>query len=114
MRISGWSSDGCSSGLGRILLAIDLARLQRLAGRWDVSVEVVPSIGEFVAQNAPLFEVPGPSLKVRPTTLMTCLIFGDTPSPAVSPGAALQSLRKSFLAGKRVSVRLDFGGTRFI
>ncbi|MER7561275.1 DUF2254 family protein, partial [Nocardioides sp. NPDC126508] len=55
---------------GRILLAIDLARLQRLAGRWDVSVEVVPSIGEFVAQNAPLFEVRGPSLKVRPDTLM--------------------------------------------
>ncbi|MDV6273532.1 DUF2254 family protein [Rhodococcus erythropolis] len=77
---------------GRILLAIDLARLQRLAGRWGVAVEVVPSIGEFVAQNAPLFEVRGPSLKVRPDTLMSCLIFGDTHSPVVSPGAALQSI----------------------
>ncbi len=52
-----------------------------------------PSIGEFVAQNAPpLFEVRGPSLKVRPDTLMSCLIFGDTHSPVVSPGAALQSI----------------------
>ncbi|MFE4500156.1 DUF2254 domain-containing protein [Rhodococcus sp. NPDC056743] len=77
---------------GRILLAINLPRLERLASKWGVSVEVVPGIGEFVAQNAPLFEVRGTSMAIRPDSLMSCLIFGDTHSPVVGPAAAIQSI----------------------
>ncbi|MGB3169579.1 MAG: DUF2254 family protein [Rhodococcus sp. (in: high G+C Gram-positive bacteria)] len=77
---------------GRILLAVDLDRIQRLATKWGVTVEMKPTIGEFVAQDAVLFEVHGPHLRVRPHQLMTCLIFGDTHSPTVSPAAALQAL----------------------
>ncbi|MDI9918347.1 DUF2254 family protein [Rhodococcus sp. IEGM 1379] len=77
---------------GRVLLAINLPRLQRLASSWGVSIEVVPGIGEFVAQNAPLFEVRGRSLKVRPDALTSCLIFGDTHSPLAGPAAAIQSI----------------------
>ncbi|TSD47616.1 DUF2254 domain-containing protein [Rhodococcus sp. KBS0724] len=77
---------------GRILLAINLPRLERLASKWGVSVEVVPGIGEFVAQNAPLFEVRGTSMAIRPDSLMSCLIFGDTHGPVVGPAAAIQSI----------------------
>lgn len=77
---------------GRILLAVDGVRIQRLAAKWGVSVEVMPTIGEFVAQHAVLFEVQGPQLRVRRHLLMACLVFGDTHSPTVSPAAAMQAL----------------------
>lgn len=77
---------------GRILLAVDLARIQRLATRWGVTVEMMPTIGEFVAQDAVLFEVAGPHLRVRPHQLTACLVFGDTHSPTVSPAAAMQAI----------------------
>ncbi|MGA9872497.1 MAG: DUF2254 family protein [Rhodococcus sp. (in: high G+C Gram-positive bacteria)] len=77
---------------GRILLAVDLDRMQRLATKWGVTVEMMPAIGEFVAQHAVLFRVDGPPLRVRPHQLIACLIFGDTHSPRVSPTAALQAI----------------------
>lgn len=77
---------------GRILLAINVPRLERLASKWGVSIAVVPGIGEFVAQNAPLFEVRGTSMAIRPDSLMSCLVFGDTHGPVVGPAAAIQSI----------------------
>lgn len=77
---------------GRILLAVNMAGIQRMATTWGVMVEVVPTIGEFVAQDAVLFEVAGPQLRVRPHRLIAALVFGDTHSPSVSPAAALQAL----------------------
>ncbi|NMM88938.1 hypothetical protein B2J88_32095 [Rhodococcus sp. SRB_17] len=77
---------------GRVLLAINLPRLQRLSSIWGVSIEVVPGIGEFVAQNAPIFEVRGNSSNVRPESLTSCLLFGDTHSPVAGPAAAIQSI----------------------
>ncbi|SNT05708.1 DUF2254 domain-containing protein [Rhodococcoides kyotonense] len=77
---------------GRILLAVNLIRIERLADKWGVSVELMPSIGEFVAQDAVLFVIDGPQLRVRPHQLMACLVFGDTHSPTVSPAAALQAI----------------------
>jgi uncharacterized membrane protein len=77
---------------GRILLAVNLVRIERLAQKWGVSIELMPTIGEFVAQDAVLFEIDGPQLRVRPHQLMACLVFGDTHSPTVSPAAALQAI----------------------
>ncbi|MDJ0394631.1 DUF2254 family protein [Rhodococcus sp. G-MC3] len=77
---------------GRILLAVDAARIQRLATKWGVTVEVMPTIGEFVAQHAVLFQVDGPQLRVRAHQLIAALVFGDTHSPAVSPVAAIQAI----------------------
>ncbi len=77
---------------GRILLAVNLAGIERLAAVWGVTIEVLPYVGEFVAQDAALFEVNGPQLRVRPHQLMACLIFGDTHSPTVSPAAGLQAI----------------------
>ncbi|AYJ47868.1 DUF2254 family protein [Rhodococcus sp. P1Y] len=77
---------------GRILLAVNTAGIQRMATSWGVTVEVLPTIGEFVAQDAVLFEVDGPQLRVRPHRLMAALVFGDTHSPSVSPAAALQAI----------------------
>ncbi|WP_072804795.1 DUF2254 domain-containing protein [Rhodococcoides yunnanense] len=77
---------------GRILLAVNLARIERLVTSWGVTVELLPTIGEFVAQDSVLFQVEGPQLRVRPHQLMACLVFGDTHSPMVSPAAALQAI----------------------
>lgn len=77
---------------GRVLLAVDVARMQRLATRWGVTVALQPSIGEFVALGAVLFEVHGPTDRVVANQLVATLLFGDTHSPRVSPTAALQSL----------------------
>lgn len=77
---------------GRILLAVNFVRIERLAQKWGVSIELMPTIGEFVAQDAVLFEIEGPQLRVRAHQLMACLVFGDTHSPTVSPAAALQAI----------------------
>ncbi|GAA1456126.1 DUF2254 domain-containing protein [Williamsia maris] len=82
---------------GRVLLAIDLARIQRLATRWEVSVAIVPAIGDFVPHDSPVFEVRGTPSGLAPHQhpahqLQGTLIFGDTHQPSVSPVAALQSI----------------------
>ncbi|MET9202222.1 DUF2254 domain-containing protein [Gordonia sp. NPDC003585] len=77
---------------GRVLLAIDLARIQRLAIRWDVQVDLLIGIGDFVPNNAGVFEVFGDRRRVHPHQLLTCLLFGDTHLPEVSPAAALQAI----------------------
>ena len=86
VRLEQLSSDG------RILLAVDVAGIERLATKWGVTVQLMPTIGEFVAQDSVLFEVEGPQLRVRPHRLVGALVFGDTHSPMVSPAAALQAI----------------------
>ncbi len=77
---------------GQVLLAVHGEKVRRLAARWGVRVVVIPEVGQFVSEGAPLFAVDGPMLRVRSDVLARCLVFGDTHSPAVSPAAALQSL----------------------
>ncbi|EOM75243.1 DUF2254 domain-containing protein [Rhodococcus rhodnii] len=93
---------------GRVLLAIDLRRIQWLARRWGVTVIVRVSIGDFVAQGATLFDVYGRSVRVRPHQLTSCLIFGDAGSPAASPTAALQAI--SDIALKALSPSINDPG----
>ena len=77
---------------GRVLLAIDLARIQRLAIRWDVRVDLLVGIGDYVPHNAGVFEIVGDDRFVRAHQLLSCLLFGDTHRPSVSPAAALQAI----------------------
>ncbi|ORI15712.1 DUF2254 domain-containing protein [Rhodococcus sp. 1168] len=84
---------------GRILLAVNLSGIERLAEKWGVTIEVMPYVGEFVAQDAVLFEVNGPQLRMRPHQLMACLVFGDTHSPTVSPAAGLTAIVDIALKG---------------
>ncbi len=77
---------------GRILLAVNVARLQRLALVWGVNVALIPTVGEFVAQDSTLFEVRGPMTRVQPHQLVACLLFGDASSPTMSPAAAIQTI----------------------
>ncbi|GAC69275.1 DUF2254 domain-containing protein [Gordonia soli] len=77
---------------GRVLLAIDLPRIQRLALRWDVRVDLLVGIGDYVPHSGAVFEVRGDRRAVRPHQLLAALLFGDTHRPAVSPAAALQSI----------------------
>ncbi len=77
---------------GRILLAVNVAQVQRLALRWGVNVALIPTVGEFVAQDSTLFEVRGPMTRVQPHQLVACLLFGDTSSPTISPAAAIQTI----------------------
>ncbi|MBJ8337566.1 DUF2254 domain-containing protein [Antrihabitans sp. YC3-6] len=77
---------------GRVLLAVNVARIQRLAIRWGVNAAVEPSIGEFVALESPLFTIYGPTERVREHQLLDCLLFGEMNSPMISPVAALQTI----------------------
>ncbi|ROZ86547.1 DUF2254 domain-containing protein [Gordonia sp. OPL2] len=77
---------------GRVLLAIDLARIQRLAIRWQVRVDLLVGIGDYVPHNAGVFEIVGDHRDVRVHQLLSCLLFGDTHRPSVSPAAALQAI----------------------
>ncbi len=77
---------------GRILLAVNVGRIQRLALRWGVNVALIPTVGEFVAQDSTLFEIRGPMAGVQSDQLIACLLFGDTSSPTMSPTAAIQTI----------------------
>ncbi|MEE3852328.1 DUF2254 family protein [Gordonia sp. LSe1-13] len=77
---------------GRVLLAINLGRIQRLAVRWGVRVDLLVGVGDYVPHNAGVFEIIGDSRQVRPAPLLGCLLFGDTHRPSVSPAAALQAI----------------------
>lgn len=93
---------------GRVLMAVDLPRLQRLAIDWNVRVDLLIGIGDFVAHNADVFEVHGPGDRVRPHHLLSTLLFGDTHRPSVSPTAALQSI--SDIALKALSPAINDPG----
>ncbi|OZG30062.1 hypothetical protein BH683_005495 [Williamsia sp. 1138] len=93
---------------GRVLMAVDLQRLQRLAIDWNVRVDLLIGIGDFVAHNADVFEVHGPGDRVRPHHLLGTLLFGDTHRPSVSPAAALQSI--SDIALKALSPAINDPG----
>ncbi|GAB90914.1 DUF2254 domain-containing protein [Gordonia rhizosphera] len=77
---------------GRVLLAVNLPRLQRLAIRWGVRIDLLVGVGDHVTHNAPVFEILGSPQQVRRRQLLSCLLFGDTHSPAASPAAALQAI----------------------
>lgn len=93
---------------GRVLMAVDLPRLQRYAIDWNVRVDLLIGIGDFVAHNADVFEVHGPRDLVRPHHLLNTLLFGDTHRPSVSPAAALQSI--SDIALKALSPAINDPG----
>ncbi len=77
---------------GRVLLAMNLMGIQRLAIRWNVRIDVLVGIGDHIPQNAAVFEIHGDPRSVRPPQLLACLLFGDTHRPEVSPAAALQTI----------------------
>lgn len=93
---------------GRVLMAIDLPRIQRLAADWNVRVDLLIGVGDFVAHNADVFEIHGPHDLVRPHQLLNTLLFGDTHRPSVSPAAALQSI--SDIALKALSSAINDPG----
>jgi uncharacterized membrane protein len=77
---------------GQVLLAFDARRLERLARAAGVRVELVPVVGDFVALEAPLFLVYGPTGRILPRNLMRCLLFGETQSVTADPSGALRAL----------------------
>src|SRR3546814_12184155 len=90
MRISDWSSDVCSSDLGRHQRSIT----SRSTG------SNLPAISPFsLARNAPIAP-PSPTISQI--------------APSDSALAASRRDRKSVVSGKSVSVRVDLGGRRII
>ncbi len=77
---------------GQVLLAFDADRIASYARTWGVTVELIPVTGDFIALEAPLFHVYGPTDKVDRNTLVRCLLFGETPSAATDPAGALRAL----------------------
>lgn len=86
---------------GRVLLAVDLPRLQRYAIKWAVQIDLLVLVGDFVPRGMPVLELRGDARSVRAAALQRCLLFGDTHAPSVSPAAALQAI--SDIALKSVS-----------
>ncbi|MGC4960716.1 DUF2254 family protein [Gordonia sp. DT101] len=77
---------------GRILLAVNVARLHRYAIDWGVRIEVLVAVGDHVPQGVPVVEVRGDVAKVDTPRVLGCLLFGDAHQPSVSPAAALQAI----------------------
>lgn len=93
---------------GRVLLAINLPGIQRLAINWGTRIDLMVGVGDHVPHNAALFTVHGPIDRVRAYKLQATLVFGDTHRPSVSPVAALQSL--SDIALKALSPAINDPG----
>ena len=93
---------------GRVLLAINLPGIQRLAINWGVRIDLMVGVGDHVPHNAPLFTVHGATDRMRVYKLLGTLIFGDTHRPSVSPAAALQSI--SDIALKALSPAINDPG----
>ncbi|MYT34049.1 MULTISPECIES: DUF2254 domain-containing protein [unclassified Streptomyces] len=76
---------------GQTLIACDDRGLERLARRLGVRIQLVPVIGDFVAQEAPLFLVyPGAQPRDR-RDLTRHLLFGTTYSAGTDPAGALRA-----------------------
>ncbi|MGV4925303.1 DUF2254 domain-containing protein [Streptomyces sp. BHT-5-2] len=76
---------------GQTLIACDDRGLERLARRLGARIQLVPVIGDFVAQEAPLFLVyPGARPRDR-RDLMRHLLFGTTYSAGTDPAGALRA-----------------------
>src|SRR3546814_15066247 len=109
MRISGWSSDVCSSDLRLLLCLYGLgtnAGLKRIAGATpDVCYEELLHVHRRFVHAAALKEacarVANATLAIR-----NAAVWGDA-------GTACAD-RKSVVSGRRVSVRGDIGGGRII
>lgn len=80
---------------GQVLLSFDERRLETFAQAWDVKLELIPVIGDFIAHHAPLFHVLGPAdhtARADHGVLVHCLLFGETHSAATDPAGALRAL----------------------
>jgi uncharacterized membrane protein len=64
------------SGLSQIVLAVDVETLLLEAERADGIVEVVPQVGDFVAQDEPLFALYGGAAAVEDRRLRAAIAFG--------------------------------------
>lgn len=87
---------------GRVLLAVNIPRLQRLALGWDVRIELLVTVGDYVPHDVGVVAISGAGRdRASEYKVMRCLLFGDTHQPSVSPAAALQSI--SDIALKAIS-----------
>ncbi|AKA01768.1 membrane protein [Streptomyces noursei ZPM] len=76
---------------GQTLIAYDDHGLERVARRTGARIQLVPVVGDFVAQEAPLFLVrPGAGPWVR-RDLTRHLLFGTTYSAGTDPAGALRA-----------------------
>ncbi|MGV9860421.1 DUF2254 family protein [Gordonia sp. NPDC003425] len=85
----------------RVLLAVNVARMQRLAVAWDVRLQMLVSVGDFVAEGVAVVAVHGTPPEAASRQVLRCLLFGDMQQPSVSPTASLQAI--SDIALKAIS-----------
>ncbi|MGC4933149.1 DUF2254 domain-containing protein [Gordonia sp. DT30] len=87
---------------GRVLLAVNVARLQRQAVGAGVRFELLVAVGDHVPHDIGVIAVVGDRRdEIADHKVLRCLLFGDTHQPSVSPAAALQSI--SDIALKAIS-----------
>ncbi|MDF3281480.1 DUF2254 family protein [Gordonia sp. N1V] len=87
---------------GRVLLAVNVAKLQRYAVSGNVRFDLLVAVGDHVPHDVGVIAVSGEHRdSIAAHKVLRCLLFGDIHQPSVSPAAALQSI--SDIALKAIS-----------
>jgi uncharacterized membrane protein len=80
------------SGRAGVLMAFGVADLVRLAKDADAVIELVPQVGDFVADGDPVFRVHGGARPVLPAALSGCFAVGIERTLAQDPRFAFRIL----------------------
>ncbi|MET0152379.1 MAG: DUF2254 domain-containing protein [Candidatus Binatia bacterium] len=78
------------TGRAKTLLAVDLASLIKEAQRYDSVIELVPQIGDFIAQDEPLFRLYASAVAIDDHRLRAAVAFGDERTMEQDPVFALR------------------------
>lgn len=77
---------------GRILQAINVGKIQRLAIRWEVRIQLTVAVGDYVPRDTGVIDIYGDPEAVVEHRLLNCLLFGDAHLPSVSPASSLEAI----------------------
>lgn len=76
-----------------VLASVDDKRLLALAIRFDVRIELLPMMGDFVPQGAPLLRVSGERAGgLNPAKLLACVELAEERTPRQDPGFGFRQL----------------------
>src|SRR3546814_17980495 len=113
MRISDWSSDVCSSELEALEALAELAAMAQPSSGADPAGELEEALDEATYWAGKLFDqcrAAAAALAWLPQSLAA----DPVPPPRELARAAADGDRKSVVGGRRVSIRVDFGGRRIL
>jgi uncharacterized membrane protein len=82
--------ESCEAG---VIASVDDERLLEMATRCDARIELLPAMGDFVPQGAPLLRVAGEGGRgLNPKRLLACVEIADERTPHQDPGFGFRQL----------------------